>query len=249
MDTYGDMVTLLLAFFVLLFSFSTIDAAKWEALIGSLTGTGTSTIQTLDVQQVVQAPIQLEINTQLTQNPNNPNTPMSGNSQQEIETFRELVQAVGSFIEGNGLNVELIPEEQTLTLTMRVEDSVFFDSGSAVIRSDSYGLLDSLSLLFFDVAGLVEQIEIFGHTDSDPISTAQFQDNLALSSARANEALRYLMAATPDIPETLWESSGLSEWHPIDDNETESGKARNRRVEFVIHSRTDEFLRELNLVD
>lgn len=239
MDTYGDMVTLLLAFFVLLFSFSTIDAEKWEALVGSLTGTGTSIIQTLDMQTVVESPITLEVNTQLTDDPYDPDNPYPeeepGNAEQDLENFWALVNQLQNFIDENDLDADLYPEQETLTVTLRVKDNVFFDSGDATVKESSFELLDNLKRLFSTNIKTISLITIEGHTDTDPINNAEFEDNLALSSQRAGNVVRYLQRDSNISGEKII-ATGMSEYHPIEPNDTPEGKAANRRVDFVIQS-------------
>jgi chemotaxis protein MotB len=240
MDTYGDLVTLLLTFFVLLFSFSTIDASKWEGLVGAFTGMGTSIISTLDIQEVVEAPIQLEINTALTRNPDFP-PPNESNTQNEVLAFQQVASELMEFIDSSEIGAELIPDEQRLTLTLRFTDGILFDSGSATLKPETYEFLEELAQLFSRIMDIIGTIVIEGHTDTDAIHTAEFQDNLALSGDRAENTLRYIKENTPEpIADEKWQSSGFGEWRPIALNDTTEGKAANRRVDFVIRTITEE---------
>ena len=235
MDTYGDMVTLLLTFFVLLFSFSTIDAVKWEALVGALSGTGPTIIPVMDIQSAVDAPIKLEINTAMTRETKDPSDPESTDAERDLEVFRQLVQNLQAFIEENDLQAELQPDPDTLTVIMRVKDNIFFDSGDATIKQAAYELLDNLAQLFADNMALISSVDVEGHTDTDPISNAVYADNWDLSTKRATNTVRYLLR-NDGIEITKMTPKGLSEYHPVATNETPEGKAANRRVDFVIQS-------------
>lgn len=234
MDTYGDMVTLLLCFFVLLFSFSTIDAEKWEALVGSLTGTGTSIIPAMNLQTVVDSPVTLEINTATADDPYHAEG-MEEGATRDLEVFLSLVQSLEDFIEENNLNAVLDPNLDTLTVTLRVNENIFFDSGDATVKTAAYPLLDDLAQLFADNMDIIDVITIEGHTDTDPINTAVYQDNWDLSTKRATNAVRYLLK-NDGIDVTKMIPVGMSEYHPIESNDTAEGKAANRRVDFVIQS-------------
>lgn len=241
MDTYGDMVTLLLAFFVLLFSFSTIDAEKWEALVGAMTGTGTSILPVMDLDTVIDQPISLEINTALSDDPYDPYNPDdntsndAGNAERDLANFSALVKSLQDFIDENGLDAEIYPDVETFTVILRVNDNIFFDSGDATIKSEAYQLLDNLAQLFAERMDIIEVINIEGHTDTDPISTSQYTDNWDLSTKRATNTVRYLLK-NEGLDATKMVPKGLSEYHPIATNETAEGKAQNRRVDFVIQS-------------
>lgn len=240
MDTYGDMVTLLLAFFVLLFSFSTVDAKKWETLVGALTGTGTGTsvIQVMDMTTVVDEPITLDIDADRSTDPYKPESPngeTEGNVEQDLENFFELVEQLRTFITENNLDADLFQDVETFTVILRIKDNIFFDSGDATIKEEAYPLLDSLSHLFSDNMHLIDEITIEGHTDTDPINTSLFTDNWDLSSKRATNTLRYLQLNEGIDVEKL-RPLGLGEFHPVESNETVEGKAANRRVDFVIRT-------------
>ena len=237
MDTYGDMVTLLLAFFVLLFSFSTIDAEKWEAIVGSLSGTGRSVIPVMDLQSTVSAPIQLEINRARDSNQSSAEESVEGNADRDMENFLALVASLENFIEVNALNAEIYPDFDTFTVILRVNDNIFFDSGDATIKQEAYPILDNLAQLFADNINLISTIDIEGHTDTDPIRTSQYLDNWDLSTKRATNTVRYLLQ-NEGIDPAKMTPTGLSEYHPVASNETTAGKAANRRVDFVIRSLT-----------
>ncbi|NLB29495.1 MAG: OmpA family protein [Clostridiales bacterium] len=232
MDTYGDLVTLLLCFFVLLFSFSTVDAEKWEALVGALTGTGTGVIPVMNIETAMSDPIEFDIV---------PNTEKHEKEQdaeseaRDLENFLALVSSLQTFIDEHNLNADLFPEQESLTVILRINENVLFDSGDAALKPDSHEVLNNLAGLFADNMTIISAINIEGHTDTDPIRTSQFEDNLDLSSKRANNTARFILE-NERIDVKRVRSIGMSEYHPVATNETSEGKAANRRVDFIIQS-------------
>lgn len=231
MDTYGDMVTLLLTFFILLFSFSTIDAKKWEIIVQSFTGSGTSILSAMNIEQVVQAPISLEINSQTEEK----KTPDEGSVDQDLENFYRLVANLKDFIEENEISAELYPEPDTFTVTLRFQDNILFDSGDASIKTEGKPIIANLAEVIVMNSDIIDTITIEGHTDTDPINTALYVDNWDLSSKRANNTVRELQL-NAEINPVILRPLGLGEHHPVSDNDSTAGKAQNRRVDFVIKS-------------
>lgn len=120
------------------------------------------------------------------------------------------------------------------TITVTLPDSILFDSGKADLRKATNADLDKiLSVLQEKYAG--KQIDIIGHTDSDPIRKSSWKDNLQLSTERANTVVRYLISH--GIADEKIRSVGCGASRPKASNTSASGKARNRRVEIVIHMR------------
>ncbi len=236
MNTYGDMVTLLLTFFVLLFSFSTIDAQKWEEIVSSLSGTPFVAIQALDPGDVKSSVETLD-ETSWDQPEPTPDQSMTVNGMnvEEIEErFDELFEKIKTHIEQNGLQNMLNVEMQENAILMRMNESALFDSGSDVIKPDAKEILPAICEMILEYDILISRIRIEGHTDTVPIQNSKFKDNWELSQARAYSVLQYLLTVEMD-PVKMW-PVGLGEYHPVDVNTTEPGKARNRRVDFVIES-------------
>jgi len=248
MDTYGDLVTLLLCFFVLLYSFSTVDAAKWEELVGAFGGFGSRSIVTaMDMETVVEAPIALEIDTALANTPHEAKDSGKGDVALELSYFYELVESLNDFINDNNLNASLFTQEESLTVTLRINDNILFDSGDATLKTTSYAFLNDLAELFAEQIDIISLINIEGHTDTDPIRTALFVDNWDLSTKRATNAARYIMESNAGIDVKKLIPQGMGEYHPVATNSTPDGKAQNRRVDFVIQSvTTGNFSREGN---
>lgn len=239
MDTYGDMVTLLLTFFVLLFSFSTIDAAKWEELANALSGMPIISIQALSATDVSAPAIDGQETTDAEPTPTPaPTSAAEGMNAAQIaevkEQFDELYDKVKSHVEINGLQDKLNVQMQDNAILMTMNESALFDSGSAVLKVDAMEILPSICDILKQYDGLISKIRIEGHTDNVPIQNSKFRDNWELSSARALSVLYYMLSL--DMDPVKMREEGLGEYHPIVPNDSKVNQARNRRVDFIIES-------------
>lgn len=221
MDTYGDMVTLLLTFFVLLFSFSTIDAEKWRTLVGAFSGTPVEAVSTLDTSQ----------NSEVSAVENMGR--LKAGEEKTKEQFKELYEKIKKHIEEKGLSSKLTVEMNDGEILMRLSDSILFASGSAKLVKSAVPLMRDIGGLLKEAQDSIGMVRIEGHTDNRPISNSEFADNWQLSSARAYTVLCYLKDNRMVTQDKL-SYTAYGEQHPIASNATEKGKAKNRRVDFVI---------------
>ena len=247
MNTYGDMVTLLLTFFVLLFSFSTIDAVKWQELVNSLTGSQIVAISELD-PNAVETDDYTEGKFVITSSkPDATPTPLATPSPTEQiingmtatqmqEKFNELYEKIKNHIEVNDLGyilyVEYVDEH---TILLRMSDKTFFDPGSAVISDEAKAALAKVCDIVAEYESIIRLIYIEGHTDTVPIHNSSYKDNWELGWGRANTVRKYILNVT-DITPGLLVPQSYGEYHPIASNDTVEGRAQNRRVDFVIES-------------
>lgn len=246
MNTYGDMVTLLLTFFVLLFSFSTIDAKKWEDIVNSFAGISIVEIPALDPNAPGEADKQQEGKFIITTSAPTV-SPSPEESQQAcsaealkndhvIVSFNEMYVRIKNHIEQNELEqILMVHYVDENTVLLRMSDSAFFDSGSDKIKDDVKPVLQDVCAIIKEYEQLIKTIRVEGHTDNVPMSSGGFSDNWDLSTARAEKVVRYTIKSTKLNP-ALFNATGYSEYHPIADNDTAEGRAKNRRVDFVIES-------------
>ncbi len=133
---------------------------------------------------------------------------------------------------GEGLDVAFDPTAGTITVTL--PNAILFDSGKATLKKATSAELDHIrSVLRSKYAG--KQVDVVGHTDTDPIKKSPWDDNWELSAQRALTVARYLIKR--GIPEGQIRASGCGPARPIASNATASGKAKNRRVEIIVHMR------------
>lgn len=232
MTTYGDMVTLLLTFFVLMFTFSSIDVKRFQEVMSAIqhsfmgrTGIliGTSSVGGAEGEKLDSLPMSVE-------------ELAAAFGEEEITVLEMMAQLeqtyeeVKSFLQKAGLedDVQLRLEERGIVLEL--PEHILFDTGQAIIKRDFYPTLDLLAAL---IGGLPNQIIVEGHTDNVPIRTFLYPSNWELSVHRAVSVARYLVEVH-NLPPRRFVATGYGEFHPLDTNETLEGRARNRRVSIVI---------------
>jgi flagellar motor protein motB len=221
---YSDLMTLLLALFIALFAMSQTDASKVQALAQAFTaafnmggpsffsGMGPST--------------SLSSSTMMQGEDNANNAYM-----QENENLHEVQEKLEQYIKENNLQDQVSTELSEEGLMIRLKERALFASGSAALQGQAEQIVPVIAGL---LASLPERVTISGHTDNVPIATAQFPSNWELSSSRAVNLMRGLMGAQPSLNPARFSALGYSEYRPIATNDTEEGRAQNRRVEVFI---------------
>ncbi|MBO8127206.1 MAG: OmpA family protein [Firmicutes bacterium] len=217
LTTYGDMVTLLLTFFVVLFSMSSVDAKKFQAMLEGLhlsfgVITGGNTIQ--DGLGINGATILPESGTRIT----------------AVAQIQELYDEISAFLEEEGLEGAAVAVLEERGVIIRFKDKILFDTGEAVLRPDGKAIIDKLSPL---IEKIPNQVRVEGHADNRPINTSRYPSNWELSTARATSVIRYLLANTDIEPDRL-SAAGYGEYRPLVPNDTPEHRAQNRRVDIVL---------------
>ena len=248
---YADMLTLLMAMFLMLYAVGTIDAKKFQALAGAFRQEIAGERRIVDPGVLESSGAGILTGTQawpvaaLVGSLTGRDERLAGAKalaeRQAAEAaeaaeearFDAAEQAIREQVEALGLgdSVQFQRTERGLLITV-LSDQVLFAPGTATLNPSSWLLLDRLAEVFRTVPNT---IEVVGHTDSVPISTAQFPSNWELSTARAGSVVRYLIDSMALPPERL-RASGLADVAPVDTNDTAEGRARNRRVEITVLS-------------
>lgn len=247
--TYGDMVTLLLTFFVLLFSFSTINEAKWKELVFAFTGStaGGKIIPTNGNGNEDFTPPPLPTPTPKTtpsetpiesKSPTPTQTPKPTPTVRFPDNIDEIYNGIIGFVKDFELETKVEVNKTDFEIIIRFTDNVMFESGKADLKPEFHGVLSAFANILDRFEEEIEMIRIEGHTDNRPINTWQFPSNWELSTARAVTVLRYLIEEKGFSPIKI-SAVGYGEYHPVDTNETAEGRARNRRVDFVITRSAD----------
>jgi chemotaxis protein MotB len=242
--SYADFITLLFAFFVVMYSTSQVDQRK----VGKLALAIQVAFQELGVFPASTTQIPLDANepmpfstVQAIQNAEHsseigpispsPNGELaaSGDDEASLSTLQnELRQALQHEI--NLRTISLHRETEGLVISLR--EFGFFDSGSAALKPSAMPALDRIaSILMMRTC----RLRIEGHTDNVPIHTAQMSSNWELSTARSTELVRLLIQRYRFDPQRL-SAAGYAEYHPVASNRTPQGRAQNRRVDIVILS-------------
>ena len=230
MDTYGDMVTLLLTFFVLLYSMSTISEDKWKAIVQSFNPdaiiedanvSGGHDGHSSDMEDFGMPTMQdLQA------------------MQEAIEAaLDELFEAIKSYVDENGLSqsVEIIRGDGYVFISFN--DAVFFAGDSAVLLPLGREVLSAVSDAFTVAKDYIDEVRVMGHTaQGSPDRPNHVEVDRQLSSDRAANAVIFIQEHTELDPARLV-SMAFGQWRPIDGNSTEEQRSHNRRVEILITGR------------
>lgn len=220
MDTYGDMVTLLLCFFVLLYSISTVDAMKWELVVKSFNPKAD------EVSQIV---IDTEQNEQGMEIPGGTDVPLD-----EIEDFEDLYYLLQQAIAENNLEGEVELEKGEGYTFINFRDNIFFDGDSAVLREEGKQILDAFNGALNSVASTIGEIQVLGHTSqADPDRPNNPVNDRVLSSERAARVAAYIHQYSQVSPEKII-AIGYGQHRPIAGFDTAEERSKNRRVEILI---------------
>ena len=261
MATFSDLMNLLLCFFVLLFSMSSISEEKYNQFVASMssafsildggaTAIGDGILISNGVSQLN------ELDEYINSTGKNADSETNSDQFEQFDAAgdakEELFQMVQDVLEEENLKqneemAERISEvvneanlgeqiEVNFTseyITLSLKGAFLFDSGKAAIKEEALPALERVGAILERYAGGV--IEIEGHTDNVPMHNAQFANNNELSSARALSVFDYLVDNTSLDP-ALIKHSGRGEYVPVADNGTDAGRAKNRRVEIRIYN-------------
>ena len=221
--TYADLVTLLLVFFVLLYSISSINLEKFKIAMLSIQSTLGEAAPSTELLEIMDTPKYGE------------NTPtleeVIGLKSREKELLEEIDEVIREeTIEGN---IMVRSTEGMINIT--ITGKVLFDPGAADLNDEANPVMEKISML---IAQYPEyDVNIKGYTDNMPISTERFPSNWDLSAIRATTVLKFLINNRID-PKRLT-ATGYGDLLPIAPNDTEDNRARNRRVEFVLEKKED----------
>lgn len=223
MSTYGDLVTLLMCFFVLLFAMSSTDAQKFEALMVSFQGSagilpgGTS---------MSESRMQFE---------GMPEKNQSSAQTVKLESMEKLKEELQKEVGKGKLSKDVQMEIEVRGLVIRLPDNVLFDSGSAEIKTEALTSLNTIGQVLNRKEYGSSMIRVEGHTDNVPINSFRYPSNWELSTARSTNVIKYLIASIKMNSERL-SASGYGEYHPIASNADATGRSKNRRVDIVVLS-------------
>lgn len=247
MDTFSDLMNLLLCFFVLLFSMSTVDAQKFEAIAasfsqtfsifnggqisigqGMLLGNGVSQLNELD--QYMDSMGKMAENEEETEEIDEIQQKLEEAKMAESEKLAERIEEA---IEESQMEdmIQLDFTSQYVQLTLK--GAILFDSGSAQLKEEAMPIIERVALILERYAE--SEIEIEGHTDNVPMNSSRYTNNNELSSGRALSMFDYLVEHTALEPSQI-KHSGRGEYMPIADNSTPEGRAKNRRIEIKIYN-------------
>ena len=225
---YADILTLLLALFIVLFASSSVDQTKLEQMSAVFNEIFTSGTGVMDNPAVVQ-----------TQNGSTSQLQTGASKYMEDQDrLKESQNRVEEFIAINELEKQFETKMTDEGLLITIRDSVLFDMGRAELKAEYATIADELSqLLMFDPP---RNIVITGHTDNVPINTNEFDSNWDLSVMRAVNFMKEVVSGNEELDSKYFSVKGYGEYNPIASNDTEEGRAKNRRVEVLVQPRVTE---------
>jgi chemotaxis protein MotB len=262
--TYADMLTLLFALFMVLFSISSVNISKYQVLQQSLKAAfsgsilpggrailssgsestsahSPATAEVPSIVPLVPTPTSRSSSSTGSANPAAAKPMTSAQLQAALNSMSASISEQDSFVKlkekldayakahGFGNKVQSVIERRGLVVRV-LTDNLLFDSGSATLQPGADQLLDEVAqLLNLDPT---HPITVEGHTDNQPIATAQFPSNWELSTARATNVVRFLI--NRGVNRYRLGAVGYADLHPIASNATGAGRGQNRRVEIVL---------------
>lgn len=246
--TYADMITLLMALFIVMWAISSVNVSKFAALRQSLreafagklvTGGegvlpgGKSVLQAEGARiSSVKAPVEAP-------DPNAKNAYQQmgggapvGSAQAEAQNLQRLAQQIQRYAEQHGLQKKIGASVDERGVVIRLlTDKVLFEAGSADLKAPAVPLIRQVAGIIGKLK-IANPIRVEGNTDSRPISTVRFRSNWELSTGRATSVLQVLLAA--GISSDRFSVAGYADQRPVASNSTDYGRYLNRHVDIVV---------------
>ncbi|WP_059172687.1 flagellar motor protein MotB [Bacillus sp. FJAT-27445] len=214
---YADLLTLLLALFIVLYAASNIDAAKYQSIMESFKSELTGT----------KIP---DKNEGLTPQLPTPGLPQKEEQEEKKDTELDALKIkLENYIKNNKLEAVVSLQESKKGVEVSLKDVILFDSGRAELKARSFKTLDGMVGLINTVPNMVS---IEGHTDNVPATNTIYRTNWELSAARAASVLYYF--ESKNVKSSRLQFSGFGEYHPLFPNDTDERRQANRRVTIVI---------------
>nr|WP_255654512.1 flagellar motor protein MotB [Cohnella sp. REN36] len=227
---YSDLMTLLLALFIVLYAASSVNTSKLEELNKAFRTAFSSGIGILDKSAVIQNE---KDDLDKRQQQERADTQQNRKSlvKQEQENLEKLKSQLDQYIKKNGLSSQLETQLNQSQLMITIRDNALFPSGSADVKPDARKLAVAIGAMLEKYPDY--EVIVSGHTDNQPISTYEFASNWELSSKRAINFMKILLQNQIFDPKKF-SAIGYGEYRPLEKNDTDAGRAKNRRVEVSI---------------
>lgn len=208
MDTYADTITLLLTFFILLYSISSVDAEKLKLLSEALKDSLVGKAKIEELEDFKDIAIK-----------------------ENEDKQDELNEKLEEIIDANGLTEVIKIREEERGIQLQLDETILFDPGKANLKENSKEILDIITTIITETNN---DILIEGHTDNVPIKNRnEFESNWELSTARAVSVVKYFIN-TKQLNPTRFSVKGYGEYNPLVENDTPENRAVNRRVDILI---------------
>jgi chemotaxis protein MotB len=213
--TYADLITLLLAFFIVMYSMSRIDAKKFGAMSNALSGALSGRDLVLREQAMFSV------------------LDETGRGPLDVGDLRLIESKIKEQVQTSNLGESVSTQVTDRGLVIHIMEGALFEEAKADLTVSAMAVLRTVAE---QVKSIPNQVRVEGHTDPRPISTPKFPSNWELSTARATSVLRFLVDSTGVAPDRI-SALGFGEFRPIAPNDTPENMAQNRRVDIVILAR------------
>lgn len=222
--TFSDLMTLLLVFFVLLYSLSVIDKVKFQRFMASFQGVGILERGDKPLEEDKQHDFDIGAE----------DIPIEAQDidKQALMLLQETLEKVQDYIEENDLDINVEIRYKDRGIVLEIKDEILFESGKAELKPEAYIILKKLSGL---LQTMPNTILVEGHTDNRPIHSSIFPSNWELSTARSLAVVRH-MSERLDLAPERFAAVGFGEYRPVVPNDSAQNMARNRRVMIVINA-------------
>ncbi|MFB5763598.1 flagellar motor protein MotB [Paenibacillus medicaginis] len=234
---YSDLMTLLLALFIVLFGMSSLDAKKFEQMAKSMSSAfsgGSGVLDNTSANPIDNPSMDMGKNKENVENP--VKSKSSSELQKELarreqEDLEKLKRRIDQYIKESGLTEQLSTKLNQSQLMITISDNALFASGQAVVKPEARKLATSIAALLDEFPDY--DVIVSGHTDNVPISNSKYPSNWELSADRALNFMRILLLDKQLNPQKF-SAIGYGEYRPTTTNSTNVGRAKNRRVEISI---------------
>ena len=243
--SYADFITLLFAFFVVMYAISSINEGKYRVLSDSLVS---AFQQPATTDKLIQMETMYPEVLQGTGQPvgKSVTQPPGAKAQQKAATeemkqvAKNVLEVMQPLIKSGQVRVTQSPKG----ITVEINASTLFNSGDAVLQPKSVNTLSAVAEV---LATTDNPIQVEGHTDNVPINSLAYPSNWELSSARAGSVVR--LFTEMGVPAPRMVAIGYADNRPVDTNATQEGRTRNRRVNVLILNEVEGPVREISLSD
>lgn len=213
---YSDLMTLLLAVFIVLFAVSNIDKAKSEQMAAEFSQQMMN--KSYNAASVVKVP----------------DATPTGAAIEQIQNEKDKMEALKAELDAKLKKENLTASVKTSIdergLVISLNNAIFFDPGSAELKKDYENTMLEIGSM---ISVMNNYIRVEGHTDNVPMNSSLYRSNWDLSAARAANVVRLLTSGTSIPPERMI-AVGYGEYRPIADNSTEEGRSKNRRIDIIV---------------
>ncbi len=233
---YADILTLLLALFIVLYSMNTVDVKKFEEMSRAFNVALSNGNGVMDFPSIIQ---QGEDPSKKKQNADDKDKSKDQKEQSAAEELikkeqaelEDLKKKIDDYIDKHGLSTDLETKLNMSQLMITISDRALFEPGRAAVNPKGHELATAIATMLQQYPAY--NVVISGHTDTTPMNTAEFRSNWDLSAIRAVRFMDIMLENEELVP-SRFSAIGYGEYHPVADNDTVEGKAKNRRVEVSI---------------